>query len=259
MTSCKSVVHGDSTSIGLMSPAYLPGRRAHRRAVRPGRGHQHPGQISGAGSIVRTPEEPAQRRGRGQAGQGHRVRGLLGAGARHHRCGRHRGAGATTCRTSGIDKMMAVIGDDPVLWVNVKTAGDRATRANPNMQVFDQHLEAAEARYRTCRSTTGRRWRRTPGSRRTRSTTPRPATPSGPTLIADALGGPDPRRRLPLGRRPARSGEIHGQMGGRSRGSIPGTPDTDDRFRGDAGRCPASRHRRRLVPCLDRFPRRRRT
>ena len=46
-----------------------------------------------------------------------------------------------------IDRMMAVIGDDPVLWVNVKTLETKGDWANPNMQVFDQHLVDAESRY----------------------------------------------------------------------------------------------------------------
>ena len=46
-----------------------------------------------------------------------------------------------------IDKMMAVIGDDPVLWVNVKTLETKGNWRNENMQAFNQHLEAAKPRY----------------------------------------------------------------------------------------------------------------
>ena len=56
-------------------------------------------------------------------------------------------AGSNHLQDERIDKMMAVIGDDPVLWVNVKTLETSGDWANPNMQVFDQHLEAAKARY----------------------------------------------------------------------------------------------------------------
>jgi hypothetical protein len=46
-----------------------------------------------------------------------------------------------------IDRMMAIIGDDPVLWVDVKTLKDRGHYASEHMRLFNQALAKAHARY----------------------------------------------------------------------------------------------------------------
>jgi hypothetical protein len=46
-----------------------------------------------------------------------------------------------------IDRMMAVIGDDPVMWVDTKTRKERGHYASENMRLFNQALEKAHARY----------------------------------------------------------------------------------------------------------------
>jgi hypothetical protein len=50
-----------------------------------------------------------------------------------------------------IDRMMEVIGDDPVLWVGVKTLKERGAYASENMARFNQALAKAHARYPTLR------------------------------------------------------------------------------------------------------------
>jgi hypothetical protein len=46
-----------------------------------------------------------------------------------------------------IDRMMAIIGDDPVLWVDAKTLRRNGDYAAANMRLFDQALAKAHARY----------------------------------------------------------------------------------------------------------------
>ena len=50
-----------------------------------------------------------------------RLQGLLGAGARHQRGGRTSPPARTSAYDERIDRMMSMIGDEPVLWVNVKS------------------------------------------------------------------------------------------------------------------------------------------
>src|SRR4051812_26441645 len=148
MTSCATVVHiGDSTSIGLMSPAYLPkaAERIDAQYARVGVTSTR-AEISGARSIVEHPkgqlnaeDVAAQVKATGYDGCWVLALGTTDAA--------DIAAGSNHLEDERIDKMMAVIGDHPVLWVNVKTLETSGDWANPHMQVFDQHLEAAKARY----------------------------------------------------------------------------------------------------------------
>ena len=148
MTSCKTVVHiGDSTSIGLMSPAYLPkpAERIDAQYARVGVTSTR-AEISGARSIVehlknQLNAEDVAKQVKAGGYQGCWVLALGTTDAADI------AAGSNHLQDERIDKMMTVIGDDPVLWVNVKTLETSGNWANPNMQVFDQHLEAAKARY----------------------------------------------------------------------------------------------------------------
>ena len=148
MTSCKTVVHiGDSTSIGLMSPAYLPkpAERIDAQYARVGVTSTR-AEISGARSIVehlknQLNAEDVAKQVKAGGYQGCWVLALGTTDAADI------AAGSNHLQDERIDKMMTVIGDDPVLWVNVKTLETSGNWANPNMQVFDQHLESAKARY----------------------------------------------------------------------------------------------------------------
>jgi lysophospholipase L1-like esterase len=56
-------------------------------------------------------------------------------------------AGSAHGYSARIDRMMAVIGDDPVLWVDVKTLKTRGHYASEHMRMFNQALAKAHARY----------------------------------------------------------------------------------------------------------------
>jgi ABC-type sugar transport system substrate-binding protein len=55
--------------------------------------------------------------------------------------------GSTVSRATRIDRMMSVIGNEPVLWINVKTLVPTGAWSNPNMLLWDQALVAAQAKY----------------------------------------------------------------------------------------------------------------
>ena len=55
--------------------------------------------------------------------------------------------GSPVDRVARIDRMLAVIGDDPILWVTVKTLESEGAWSNANMQIWNQTLREAQARY----------------------------------------------------------------------------------------------------------------
>ena len=147
-TSCTQVVHiGDSTSVGLTSKEYLPQplTRIDVQYIAVGVEEFRP-EISGARSIVEhlkgqlNAEDVAKQvKATGYEGCWVLALGTTDAADISH--------GSNYDEDERIDKMMAVIGDDPVLWVNVKTLETKGNWRNENMQAFDQHLQAATARY----------------------------------------------------------------------------------------------------------------
>ena len=147
-TSCTQVVHiGDSTSVGLTSKDYLPQplTRIDVQYLVVGVEKFRP-EISGARSIVEhlkgqlNAEDVAKQvKATGYQGCWVLALGTTDAADIAH--------GSSYDEDERIDKMMAVIGDDPVLWVNVKTLETKGNWRNEVMQVFDQHLESAKARY----------------------------------------------------------------------------------------------------------------
>ncbi len=148
MTSCKTVVHvGDSTSIGLFSPAYLPkpAERIDAQYARVGVVKTE-NQVSGARSIVEhlkgqlNAEDVAKNvKAAGYSGCWVFALGTTDAADIAH--------GSTHSEQDRIDRMMAVVGDDPVLWVNVKTIKTTGDWANANMVKFDQVLDSNQSRY----------------------------------------------------------------------------------------------------------------
>lgn len=155
-SSCRAVIHiGDSTSEGLTSHEYLPrpGERITAQYARVGATVQH-FEISGARSIVETYEgEPnAYEVAAAWKRDGYRGCWVLALGtndAADVYVGSNVGAQAR------IRRMMSVIGNQPVMWVNAKSllgAGEpyaeqnmrlwneallEACREYPNMRVFD--------------------------------------------------------------------------------------------------------------------------
>ena len=148
MTSCTSVVHlGDSTSIGLFSPAYLPkpAERIDAQYARVGV-TKTDNQVSGARSIVEhlkgqlNAEDVAKQiKATGYQGCWVLALGTTDAADIAH--------GSTHTEQDRIDRMMAAVGDDPVLWVNVKTIKTTGDWANPNMVKFDQVLASNTDKY----------------------------------------------------------------------------------------------------------------
>ena len=145
-TSCASVVHiGDSTSVGLVSPDHLPdpATRIDARYAAVGVTDFH-SEISGARSTVErlegqeNAEEVAQRL-RAAGFQGCWVLALGTTDAANI------AAGAPLPADRRIDRMMAVIGSDPVLWVDVKTLRADGPWQNSSMLAWDEALTAAAA------------------------------------------------------------------------------------------------------------------
>jgi hypothetical protein len=148
MTSCTQVVHiGDSTSVGLTSASYLPQplNRIDVQYIAVGVEEFRP-EISGARSIVehlkgQLSAEAAAEQVKATGYDGCWVLALGTTDAANI------SKGSTYDEDRRIDKMMAVVGDDPVLWVNVKTLETSGYWRNENMQAFNKHLEAATSRY----------------------------------------------------------------------------------------------------------------
>jgi hypothetical protein len=144
-----SVVHiGDSTSVGLESPAYLPDPAARIDAQ-----YRRVGvsdvrlEISGARSTVETLD--------GQVNAHDIAVGIKAAG--YEGCwalalgttdtANVAVAGSGPSRADRIDRMMAVIGDDPTMWIDVKTLVDSGPWSNANMQLWNATLAEATLRY----------------------------------------------------------------------------------------------------------------
>jgi peptidoglycan/LPS O-acetylase OafA/YrhL len=147
-TSCRSVVHiGDSTSSGLISDNYLPdrGQRMAAQYARVGI-RRSIFDITPATSIIETPK--------GTTDAYHLALNLRHAG--YQGCwvlalGVNDAAdeyvGSYVSTSSRIQRMMAAIGDQPVMWVNVKSLVASGPYAESNMQRWDAALVAACSRY----------------------------------------------------------------------------------------------------------------
>jgi hypothetical protein len=147
-TSCTSVVHiGDSTSVGLITPANLPDPATRIDAQYAGVGvTDFHNEISGARSTVERLQgqenavEVAERL-RAAGFQGCWVLALGTTDAANI------AAGAPMPAERRIDRLMAVIGSDPVLWVDVKTLRTDGPWQNASMLAWNEALTAATARY----------------------------------------------------------------------------------------------------------------
>ena len=147
-TSCTSVVHiGDSTSVGMMSSAFVadPALRLDAQYAAVG-ATDFRNEISGARSIVE--------RLTGQLNADEVAQQLRASG--YHGCwvlalgttdAANIAVGSRVLAAQRIDRMMAVIGDDPVLWVDVKTLVENGAWSNPHMQAWNLELVAATTRY----------------------------------------------------------------------------------------------------------------
>jgi len=148
-SSCKAVVHiGDSTSEGLTSAEYLPlaSQRIEAQYADVGVREAH-FEISGARSIEEQFEgEPNAR----EVAEAWRAEGYKGCWVLA--LGTNDAAdvfvGSAVSDAERVEKMMTAIGDEPVLWVNVRSiveSGD--PYAEENMREWDKTLVAECARY----------------------------------------------------------------------------------------------------------------
>jgi peptidoglycan/LPS O-acetylase OafA/YrhL len=148
-SSCKAVVHiGDSTSEGLDSAEYLPNEleRIPNRYAEVGVKETHM-EVQGARSIEERFEgEPnAQEVAAEWKAEGFKGCWVLALGTNE---AADVAAGSNVSERERIEKMMAIIGDEPVLWVNVRSlveAGDPYSKEN--MEGWDEELVKACASY----------------------------------------------------------------------------------------------------------------
>jgi peptidoglycan/LPS O-acetylase OafA/YrhL len=148
-SSCKAVIHiGDSTSEGLTSAEYLPleSERIEAQYADVGAVEQH-FEISGARSIVETFEgEPnAQEVAEAWKLEGYRGCWVLALGTND---AADVFVGSSVGDMERIERMMSTIGDEPVMWVNVRSiveAGDPYSAEN--MKKWDEELVKACGRY----------------------------------------------------------------------------------------------------------------
>jgi len=144
-SACKAVVHiGDSTSEGLDNAEYLPqeGERIPARYAEVGVKEVHM-EVQGATSIEEQFEGHPNAQEVAAAWQAEGFQGcwVLALGTNE---AANVAAGSTVGERERIEKMMAIIGDEPVLWVNVRSlveAGDPYSKEN--MQKWDEELVAA--------------------------------------------------------------------------------------------------------------------
>jgi hypothetical protein len=143
---------GDSTSDGLVDPNYLPNPadRIDAQYRRVGATTEHI-EITGGTSILETVEP-------GEANIYQTASGLVSHGVRG--CwvlalGTNDTAdvfvGSALDRVGRINKMMTLLADQPVLWVNVKTRLGSGPYAEANMQAWNAAVLQACARYRNMR------------------------------------------------------------------------------------------------------------
>lgn len=143
-TSCKQVAHlGDSTSDGLVEPDFLPdaAQRIPAQYARVGVSHSIM-EVVGANSIVET--LPGDQNGyeiaQGLVAQGYRGCWVIALGTND---AADVAVGSNVGLPTRIQRMMSVIGHEPVLWVNVKTLLSSGPYAEANMQMWDDALLAA--------------------------------------------------------------------------------------------------------------------
>jgi hypothetical protein len=147
-TSCKQVAHlGDSTSDGLVSSDFLPdaAQRIQAQYARVGIS-QSIMEVVGANSIVET--LPGDQNGyeiaQGLVAQGYRGCWVIALGTND---AADVYVGSNVGLAARIQRMMSLIGHQPVLWVNVKTLLSSGPYAEANMVQWDDALLAACPKY----------------------------------------------------------------------------------------------------------------
>jgi peptidoglycan/LPS O-acetylase OafA/YrhL len=147
-TSCNSVIHiGDSTSEGLESAQYLPNpkQRISVQYARVGATTQHL-EISGARSIYERYQGTPNGEDVAQAWRADHFSGcwVLALGTNE---AANVAAGSAITLDKRIDTMMSTIGNQPVMWVNVKSLVTTGPYAATNMRSWNAALLKACVRY----------------------------------------------------------------------------------------------------------------
>jgi peptidoglycan/LPS O-acetylase OafA/YrhL len=142
---CKAIVHiGDSTSEGLDNAEYLPieSQRIPARYAEVGAKEVHM-EVQGATSIEERFEghPNAQEVAAAWKAEGFEGCWVLALGTNE---AANVAAGSTITERERIEKMMAIIGDEPVLWVNVRSLVEKGDPySKENMEKWDEELEGA--------------------------------------------------------------------------------------------------------------------
>jgi len=147
-TSCNAVIHiGDSTSEGLVSEEYLPdpSQLISAQYARVGAITQHL-EVSGARSIYENFEGLANAQEVAEAWKSEGFGGcwVLAMGTNE---AANVAAGSSFTYDDRIDSMMATIGEERVMWVNVKSLVASGPYAASNMEGWDEALLEACDRY----------------------------------------------------------------------------------------------------------------
>jgi peptidoglycan/LPS O-acetylase OafA/YrhL/lysophospholipase L1-like esterase len=151
-TSCRSVVHiGDSTSDGLVSPDYLPEpqQRIGAQYAKAGATRLIT-EISGGRSIVETVDDQPNAYTVAQqlVAGGYRGCWVLALGTNDTA---DVVAGSAVSRATRIQRMMSLIGNQPVMWVNVKSLNDSGAYAESGMRLWNAALAQACPKYPSMR------------------------------------------------------------------------------------------------------------
>jgi peptidoglycan/LPS O-acetylase OafA/YrhL len=147
-TSCSEVAHlGDSTSESLISPEYLPdpSQRLGAEYARVGVSRSLM-EIVGANSIVETlpGDEDGYQIAQSLVAQGYRGCWVIALGTNDTA---DVYVGSRVGLAARIKRMMSVIGNEPVLWVNVKSLLSSGPYSESDMQNWDNALLAACSSY----------------------------------------------------------------------------------------------------------------
>ena len=147
-TSCRSVAHiGDSTSVGMVSPDYLPdpAQRLAARYADVGVRHLRV-DASGGRSIVE--EMPGQVNGYGVASawwsEGYRGCWVFALGTNDTA---NVSVGSSVGLMGRVEQMMSAAHGEPVLWVNARTMLSSGPWSEANMEAWNNTLLHACARY----------------------------------------------------------------------------------------------------------------
>jgi len=147
-TSCTSVAHiGDSTSVGMVSPASLPDAAQRLAAQYRDIGVRH-AQIDASGGRSIVEKLPGQQNGYRVAsawyGGGFRGCWVLALGTND---AANIAAGSTVGMLTRVREMMAAVHGEPVLWVNSQTELQSGPWSEANMQQWNETLVQASRIY----------------------------------------------------------------------------------------------------------------